>query len=134
MANTKMIFDTNCVFCSGSVKFLLKHEYDRDVVFVNAWSQTGIDLAAKFGLTEVDLNNTFLVISYGQGFVKSDGVLELLKHQKAPWRWLRIFRFVPRPMRDIVYSLIARNRYKIFGYRENCLVPDEKTRLRFIDV
>lgn len=129
-----MIFDTNCVLCSGFVRFILQHERDDAIVFVNAWSKSGLALAADYGLDEAALNQTYLVISEGKGLTKSDAGMVILSHLKAPWRWLRVLRFVPRPLRDIIYSLVAKNRYKWFGYKESCLVPTSDMRHRFIDV
>ncbi len=134
MAETKMIFDTNCVLCSGFVRFILKHERDDDIIFVNAWSEAGLALAQKFGLNAAALNETYLVVIGDQGLTKSDAGFAILSHLKAPWRWLRILRFIPRPLRDAVYSMVAKRRYKWFGYKESCLVPAPNTRHRFIDV
>ncbi len=134
MHQVKMVFDTNCVLCSGFVQFILKHERDDRIVFVNAWSESGRTLAEKFGLDETELNETYLVVSAEEGFTKSDAGMVLLSHLKAPWRWLRVLRFIPRPIRDWVYSIVAKRRYKWFGYEESCLVPTQEQRHRFIEV
>ena len=134
MTDIKMVFDTNCVLCSGSVKFILKHEKSPNITFVNAWSETGLALANKYGLSEEDLHQTYLVISDNQKFIKSNAVLEILRHLKAPWRWLRVLKILPRPFRDGVYSMIAKNRYQWFGYEKSCLIPSKDTRHRFVDL
>jgi predicted DCC family thiol-disulfide oxidoreductase YuxK len=122
MSETLMIFDTNCVLCSGAVRFILKHERDSDIQFVNAWSETGLAIGAKHGLSKDDLNKTFLFIRNGRGFTHSTATLELARHLKMPWRALRLFWIVPKPLRDWAYRFIATRRYRIFGYEENCLV------------
>lgn len=134
MNSVKMIFDTNCVLCSGFVKFILKHERDEEIIFVNAWSKVGLDISQKFGLDEVALNQTYLVVSDGIGFTKSDAGMIILSHLKSPWNWLRVLRFIPRPIRDLVYSTIAKRRYKWFGYEESCLIPTAEIKHRFVDV
>ena len=134
MNTVKMIFDTNCVLCSGFVRFILRHERDDHIVFVNAWSKVGIFLAEEYGLDEAALNQTYLVISDDKSLTKSDAGMAILSHLKVPWRWLRVLRFVPRPLRDLIYSLVAKHRYKWFGYKENCLIPTADIRHRFIDV
>lgn len=94
-AQTQMVFDTNCVLCSGAVHFILRHERDHDIHFVNAWSDTGIALAASYGLSRDDLNETFLVIENGIGLTKSDAVLALARHLRSPWSWGVAGRLIP---------------------------------------
>lgn len=134
MSEVKMIFDTNCVLCSGFVKFILKHERDEEITFINAWSTTGLEMANAFGLDEATLNQTYLVVSDGVGFIKSDAGMIILSHLKAPWNWLRFLRLIPRPIRDFAYSTVAKRRYKWFGFKESCLVPNADRKHRFIDV
>lgn len=134
MPQSLMVFDTNCVLCSGAVRFILKHERDSDIQFVNAWSEAGLTEGAKFGLSREDLNATFLFVTNGQGYTHSSGTLALARHLKMPWRALRVFWLVPKPVRDWAYRFIATRRYKLFGYEENCLVIRPNERHRFIDV
>lgn len=132
MSRTLVIFDTNCILCSGFVRFILKHERNPNIHFVNAWSQTGSTLAAENGYTTEDLQITFLVLSNEKAFIKSNGFFEIAMSLKMPWRALRLFRMMPRPLRDWVYTLVAENRYKWFGYEENCLVISPEERHRFV--
>ncbi len=129
----RMVFDTNCVLCSGAVHFILRHERDNALQFVNAWSEAGEEIGARYGLSRDDLDKTVLFVSDGTGHVRSDAVLEIARHLRAPWRWGRVGRFVPRSMRDFLYSWVARRRYRIFGYREGCFVPTPEMRERFVD-
>ena len=133
MPTTQMIFDTNCVLCSGFVYFILKNERDNDIVFINAWSEYGKSIAAKHGLTTDDLHNTYLVVEDGIGYVRSEAGMKIFGHLKTPWRWLLSLKFLPRPFRDWVYSTVAKNRYRWFGYEEQCFMPTEDMKHRFID-
>ena len=134
MPPTHVIFDTNCLLCSGLVKFILRHERRDDIIFVNAWSDTGLEMAKSHGLTHEDLNQTFLVIRSERGFIKSDAALEIFRSLKMPWRAMRILRFVPRPLRDLVYTVIAKHRYEWFGYEPSCTVVPPEQSYRFIKV
>jgi predicted DCC family thiol-disulfide oxidoreductase YuxK len=127
----QIVFDTHCVLCSRWVQFLLRHEADDWLRFVSAWSPTGLSLAARYGLGEQDLQRTYLVVRDGVGLTRSDAGLALLAHLKVPWRWLRLLRLVPRPIRDAAYDLVARNRYRWFGSTTICLMPTPHTRHRF---
>jgi len=134
MTGLQVIFDTNCVLCSGVVRTVLQRERDDEITFINAWSDTGLTIAGAHGLTREDLDKTMLAVRGDDSFTKSDAAFEIMKHLRAPWRWGRIFRFVPRFIRDAVYSLVARNRYRWFSQEEFCLnIPPEQRR-RFIDV
>ena len=68
----------------------------------------------------------------GEVFFKSDAALTVLSHLPR-WGWVRVLRFVPKPLRDEVYNLVARNRYRIFGKYEECFIPDASLRARTIE-
>ena len=133
MAETTMIFDTNCVLCSGFVHFILRHERDQEIVFINAWSEKGKAIAAAHGMSVDDMHKTYLVVKDGVGHIRSDAGMVILSHLKLPWRILRILRIVPRPLRDCVYTLVAKHRYRWFGFEQNCFVPTEEARHRFVE-
>lgn len=130
---TKVIFDTDCVLCSGVVHFILRHERDTAIQFVSAWSPTGLRLAAKHGFSRADLDRSYLLIEGGRALTRSDAAMATLAHLKAPWRWLRVLAIVPRPLRDAVYSFIASRRYRWFGHKDRCFIPPEGSRGRFVD-
>jgi predicted DCC family thiol-disulfide oxidoreductase YuxK len=65
--------------------------------------------------------------------VKSTAVLGMLRHLPWPWSWLAVGRVVPRSLRDRLYDLLARHRYRWFGRRETCMLPTPDTRARFLD-
>ena len=130
---TAVLFDTDCVLCSGFVHFVLRHERDTALRFVNAWSEAGLRLAAEHGYDRADLNDSYLVITDEGAYVRSDAGFIILRHLKAPFRWLAILKILPRAWRDAFYDLIARNRYDWFGRKEQCFLPPPEQRHRFID-
>ena len=75
---------------------------------------------------------TFVFVSDGQAFTKSDAALKIAQQLRGGWRALRIFRFVPRPVRDWGYGALARNGYRWFGRYDQCMVPSAKIRDRFV--
>ena len=75
---------------------------------------------------------TFVFISDGKAFTKSDAALMLAQHLRGGWRILRVFRLLPRPVRDWAYGVLARNRYRWFGRYDKCMVPSPEFRERFI--
>lgn len=125
-----LVFDTDCVLCTGMLRFVLAQERDDRLHFMGAWSPEGLALAARHGFTAADLNGTFLLVQDGGALARSDAALEVARHLRAPWRWFRLFRIVPKPLRDRLYSLVARYRYRLFGRREDCarVPPDQRHR------
>ena len=129
-----IVFDTDCLLCSGMVRFVLRHERDRALHFAGAWSDEGLALAARHGFTRDDLNAILLVVVHGHALTRSDAALAILRHLRAPWRWFGPARIVPRALRDGLYDAVARNRYRLFGRREDCTVVPPARRHRFIGV
>ncbi len=72
------------------------------------------------------------MIHGGEAFFKSDAALTVLSNLPG-WGWVRALRLVPKPLRDAVYNLVARNRYRIFGKYEECFVPDAAFRARVME-
>lgn len=118
-----IVYDGHCVLCSANARFVLK--YDRRGYFRLAAMQ-GPAGAAMMSLAGVDPDDpdTLIVIHGTRVLRDSDSVMAIWAGLGWPWRALTVFRLIPRVMRDFVYRLIARNRYRLFGRREQCFVPD----------
>jgi predicted DCC family thiol-disulfide oxidoreductase YuxK len=125
------LFDGICVLCSNAVAFTLKHERTPEIRFVAIQSEEGRALARNHGI-DPDDPESFLFIEDGMALAKSDGVIALARHFRRPFSGLAVLRILPRPIRDWLYDRLARNRYRIFGKKERCLVPTPETRLRFV--
>ena len=128
-----MIFDTECVLCSRTVQFVLRHERDPTLRFVGAGSPAGRALAARHGVSAADLDKTFVVVDGERALLRSEAVIRVLQELRAPWRWLTALRVIPTRLRDAAYSMVARHRYAIFGRRDVCFLPDPSQAARFAD-
>lgn len=128
-----VIFDTDCVICSAWVHFILKHERDHMTRFISAWSETGAALASEHGLHPGDLDRTYLVVEGQRGLTYSDAGLAIARRLRMPWRAMVALAIIPRPLRDIVYRFVARNRYRWFGHRRECFVPPPGQSHRFVN-
>ena len=124
------LYDGVCVLCSGGVRYTLKHERDHAIRFVAIQSREGRSLALANGI-DPDTPESFLFIENGQALAKSDGVLALLDHLDGPARLLLAGRLLPKPLRDWLYDRVARNRYRLFGQKTACEMPDPAQRHRF---
>ena len=94
--------------------------------FTAIQSGYGTRLAQAFGI-DPDDPDTNAVVHGGVAYFKSDAALTVLSNLPG-WGWVRALRSVPKPLRDAVYNLVARNRYRIFGKYEACFVPDAALR------
>ncbi|MGL3212036.1 thiol-disulfide oxidoreductase DCC family protein [Bradyrhizobium sp. BR 1433] len=126
-----ILYDGVCVFCSRWVRFVIARDTDRRFRFTPIQSGYGTRLAKSFGI-DPDDPDTNAVVHGGIAYMKSDAALTVLSHLPG-WGWTRALFAVPKPLRDAVYSLIARNRYKIFGKYETCFVPDADMRARVLE-
>lgn len=127
-----VLFDGVCNFCEGSVRFILPRDPGGAFRFAALQSDAGRALALRYG-HDPDRLDTLILVDGDRMFTKSDAALRIASRLKLPWRLARIFLIVPRPVRDAVYDLIARNRYRLFGKKSECLVPEPGIRGRFLD-
>ena len=125
-----ILFDGHCLLCARSVQFVLRHERDEAIRFVPLQSGEGRALAAAQGVDAED-PDTFLFLANGRAYSKSSGALAVLARLRPPWPLARVLLLIPRPLRDAVYGLIARNRYRWFGRSEVCMAPTPELRRRF---
>lgn len=127
-----IVFDGHCVLCHGFARAVLRWERAPEIRFVTAASETGRAVAAAHGLSVDDLDRTYLFVDGGQAWTRSDAWIAILAHCRAPVRWLRVLRVVPRPLRDAAYDLVARNRHRWFGSYDACPLPPRGMAHRFV--
>lgn len=125
------LFDEVCVLCNGAVQYTLKHEKQPLIRFVSIQSVEGRQLALNHGLNPDD-PQSFLFIENGEALPRSDGVIALARHLDGLAGLIPLLRFLPKFLRDFAYDRIARNRYRLFGRKSECLVPDAGIRHRFV--
>ena len=126
-----ILYDGVCVFCSRWVQFVIARDAGKRFRFTPIQSAYGSKLAQAFGIDPAD-PDTNAVIHGGTAHLKSDAALTVLS-QLAGWGWTRVLFAVPKPLRDAVYSLVARNRYRIFGKFDACFLPDAELRKRVLE-
>ena len=126
-----ILFDGVCIFCSRWVRFVAQRDTAKLFRFTPIQSDYGTKLAQTFGI-DPDDPDTNAVVHGGEAFLKSDAALTVLSHLPG-WGWTRALFAVPKPLRDAVYNLVARNRYRIFGKYEACFVPDATMKARVME-
>ncbi|WP_315767659.1 MULTISPECIES: thiol-disulfide oxidoreductase DCC family protein [unclassified Bradyrhizobium] len=126
-----ILYDGVCVFCSRWVQFAIARDTARRFRFTPIQSPYGTRLAQAFGIDPQD-PDTNAVVHGGKAHLKSDAALTVLSNLPG-WGWTRALRAIPKPLRDAVYGVVARNRYHIFGKYESCFVPDAELRKRVLE-
>ena len=126
-----ILYDGVCVFRSRWIRFIAARDTNERFRFTAIQSGYGTRLAQAFGIDPND-PDTNAVIHGGVAYFKSDAALTVLSNLPG-WQWVRVLRAFPKPLRDVVYNLVARNRYRIFGKYEACFVPDAEFRARVIE-
>jgi predicted DCC family thiol-disulfide oxidoreductase YuxK len=126
-----ILFDGVCVLCSRWARFVIERDPAASFRFVAVQEPYGQTLAERLGI-DVAFPETNAVILGGRAFFKSDAAIEVLGRLPG-WSWVRLGRAVPRRLRNVVYDLIARNRYRWFGRTDECLVPTPELSRHFLD-
>ncbi len=108
-------FDGYCVLCSGFADFCLKHDGDGRLRFATTQSLLGQDVVQALGLPPGTLDRTILLLEDDRAFLRSSAALRSLRHLKGWPRCLEPLRAIPAFVRDPIYDLVARNRYRWFG-------------------
>ena len=127
-----VIFDGVCNLCARSVRFILDHEADHTLRFTPLQSPAGSRLMRQLGLDPEDAR-TFVLVADGKAYVKSDAAIRLSRYFRRAWKPLGLIKIIPRWIRDRVYDVVARNRYRWFGRLDSCMVPTSELRTRFIE-
>jgi len=131
MERLNILFDGVCNLCSGFVVFTIKRDPDAKFKFASLQSNEGENLQKEFG---IDPNNikTMVLVENDNYYIKSDAVLRIFKHLDDMWFILYYLIYIPRPIRNFVYDLVANNRYRWFGKKDVCMLPTPELKKRFL--
>lgn len=125
-----IVFDAQCVLCSANAQFVLTHDRHRRFSLASMQGTAGAALYRRFGIDPAD-PDTLILVTGDRMRRDSDAILAIYAGLGWPWRVAALLRVIPRAVRDPVYRLIARNRYRLFGRRATCWLPrpDQADRL-----
>ena len=126
-----IIFDGQCVFCSGWARFVLAVDRKARYRLLPAQSPLGEALYRHFGLDPANYE-TNILLEDGVATFKADGSIRMAVGLGFPWSLAAVFRALPRAWRDGLYDLVARNRYRLFGRSAVCYAPRADYRDRFL--
>ena len=127
-----ILFDGICNLCNSSVQFIIKHDPHAVFKFASLQSEQGRMLLKKYQFADNDLTS-FVLIMNNKVYTKSTAALQVLKQLKGALSLLYGFIIVPAFIRDAVYNMVAKHRYKWFGKRNECMVPSPSLQNRFLN-
>jgi predicted DCC family thiol-disulfide oxidoreductase YuxK len=127
-----ILFDGVCNLCNATVQFILRRDKKKQFLFGSLQGNAGQELLKKFQLP-TDQFHSFILIEGEKVYSHSAAVLRVMKWLGGGWSLFYGFVIIPRFIRDPVYNLLSRNRYRLFGKRESCWMPDAGLKERFLD-
>ena len=134
-----VLYDGVCGLCNRLVQFLLKHDRKGRLRFASLQSDFAAKVLGRHGFDPKDLDTVHVVENYDRPdervLQRSDAILRAGRELGGFWSASSsISKIVPRPLRDVVYKLVATNRYRMFGKFDTCMLPDPSQRSRFLDI
>ncbi|CAN5434327.1 thiol-disulfide oxidoreductase DCC family protein [soil metagenome] len=129
--NGIVLFDGVCNFCSGSVNFIIEHDAENYLKFAPLQSETAQNLLKKYKINKAETDSVIL-IENGAAYTHSTAALRIARKLDGAWHLLYNFIILPKFIRDFFYKLFAKNRYKMFGKTDACMMPTPKIREKFI--
>ena len=126
-----ILFDGVCNLCNSSVTFIIKRDYKDRFRFAALQSEIGQLYIQKFDIDPVETDSIILVEADNY-YAKSSAALRIAKHLSGGYPLLYGFMIVPKFIRNAVYDYIAKNRYKWYGKREQCMIPTPELKAKFL--
>jgi|SRR5690625_5015002 len=125
-----ILFDGDCNFCHSSVQFIMKRDPNVHFNFASLQSKIGQKLITNLGIPQnID---SLLVIDQNKWYSKSSAALHICKHLTGFWKLLYPLIIIPKPIRNLLYQIISKNRYKLNQNQSNCKLPTSDTKNRFL--
>ena len=127
-----LLYDGVCALCNAAVTFVLKRDRSRSVRFAPLQGETAArQLADRPELAGID--SMIWIDANGRALTRSAAALAIARHVGGAWAVpAALGRIVPRILRDALYDLVARTRYRVFGRYDACPVPPPEHRSRFL--
>lgn len=127
-----LFFDGVCNLCTASVQFIIRHDPKQQFRFASLQSNTAKTMLGLYPSAGNQLDS-FLLWEDGAVYSRSEAALWVAKKLSGAWPMFYAFRIVPSIIRDGIYNLFARNRYRWFGKKEDCWVPTAELQQLFLE-
>lgn len=129
-----ILFDGVCNLCNDAITMVIKNDINNHFVFSSLQSGIGKDICHNL---KIDTTKTDSIVLYNPTdfsyAIKSTAALRIMKRFGSWWKLTQVFFLIPKPIRDLAYDVIAKNRYKWFGKKESCMIPTKGLENKFLD-
>lgn len=125
-----IIFDGVCHLCNASVAFIIRRDPRGVFSFTPLQGDHAKNLLWNVPAQVINTDSV-LLMENGRVYDRSEAALRICRRLPWPWNWIWVLRVIPKGIRDSVYGLMARNRYRWFGRREACMMPRTEWKDRF---
>ncbi|MDC9722530.1 MAG: thiol-disulfide oxidoreductase DCC family protein [Urechidicola sp.] len=126
-----LFFDGVCNLCNSSVQTIIKKDRHQKFKFASLQSDAAKEILLQFDNFNSDIDSIIL-INNNRIYYKSSALIRICKILGGKYNFLLIFWIVPKPMRDWMYDIVAKNRYRWFGKRKSCMLPNADLKERFL--
>ena len=128
-----ILFDGVCNLCNNAVNFVIKRDKKSVFRFASLQSDIGQKLTNERGIDTTKVDSIILIDPGTAWYEKSTAALQIAKQLSGMFPLLSVFLIFPKSFRDWVYDIIAKNRYKWFGKKDQCVIPTPELKALFID-
>jgi predicted DCC family thiol-disulfide oxidoreductase YuxK len=125
-----LLFDGVCNFCNDSVNFIIRRDHDKKFKFAPLQSDFGLEMLKRYEIAD-DIDSVVL-IEDDQAFLHSTAALRIARNLGGIYSLAFAFIIVPAAIRDFFYKTFAKNRYRLFGKKDMCMMPTPDVRERFL--
>jgi predicted DCC family thiol-disulfide oxidoreductase YuxK len=125
------LYDGTCGLCARSVRWILAHERDHDIMFAPLQGPTAALARERYPHIPMSID-TVVYVSNGRAHLRSKALLHASNHLRAPWRWAYALRWFPAFILDLAYRVVATLRYRIWGHADACGLVTPEQRQRFL--
>ncbi len=131
--NKKIIlFDGVCNLCNSSVQFIIRHDTKDVFRFVAIQSEKGQEIINYIGVDLSKVDSIILYIPKVAYYIKADAALVITQDLNWYFSVFYYLKFVPKFIKNGIYDLIAKNRYKWYGKKESCMIPTPEIAAKFL--
>ena len=127
-----ILFDGVCNLCNSSVQFIIKRDPGAKFRFSSLQSDSAKQLLQQAGIDRMKADSLVL-LKNAKAYTQSDAALHIAKQLSGLWPIMYVLILIPRPIRNAVYNWIARNRYRWFGKKDQCMIPSPELKHRFLN-
>ncbi|MCF2873892.1 MULTISPECIES: thiol-disulfide oxidoreductase DCC family protein [unclassified Tenacibaculum] len=132
--NKKIIlFDGICNFCNNAVLKTINYDKKNQFVFASLQSEIGKKITNHLGIDTSKIDSIILYEPNSAYYIKSTAALKIMAEFGGFWKIANFLMVFPEDFRNLVYDYIAKNRYKWFGKKEECMIPTKEIREKFLE-